>query len=73
VHVEPFTHSVQVEDPRTWWEQLCNGSAPLVMLKQRLGASEWQRQSELAKAYLAEQITSPRALSTTAYLGFGRR
>jgi ubiquinone/menaquinone biosynthesis C-methylase UbiE len=73
VRVEPRTHSVQVEDPLIWWEQLCKGSAPLVMLKQRLGASEWQRQSELAKAYLAQEIQSPRSLSTTAYLGFGRR
>jgi len=73
VRVEPRTHSLRVEDPVAWWELLCKASAPLVLLKHRLGASEWQRQSELAQAYLSEQIASPRELSTTAYLGFGRR
>jgi ubiquinone/menaquinone biosynthesis C-methylase UbiE len=73
VRVEPRTHSLLVEDPVAWWELLCKASAPLVLLKQRLGPSEWQRQSEFAKAYLREQIASPRWLSTTAYLGFGRR
>ena len=73
VRVEPRTHSLLIEDPLLWWEVLCKASAPLAMLKQRLGPNEWQRQSELARAYLADEIESPRTLSTTAYLGFGRR
>jgi ubiquinone/menaquinone biosynthesis C-methylase UbiE len=73
VRVEPHTHSMEVREAGELWEWLVRGSAPLVMLKQRLGPAEWERQSALAKAYLAEQLPAPRTLSTTAYLGFGRR
>jgi SAM-dependent methyltransferase len=73
VRVEPHTHSMEVRDPSAWWESLVRGGAPMALLKQRLGPAEWERQSQLAQAYLAEQIQAPRTLSTTAYLGFGRR
>ena len=73
VRVEPHTHSIEVREASELWDALVRGSAPLVMLKERLGPSEWQRQSALARAYLAEQLPGPRTLSTTAYLGFGRR
>jgi len=73
VRVEPHTHAVFINDPASCWETMSRGSAPLMMLKHKLGPNEWQRQSELAKAYLAEQIREPGSYSTTAYLGFGRR
>lgn len=73
VRVEPHTHSLLVQDAGEWWETLVRGSAPLALLKQRLGPAEWERQAALARAYLAEQLQEPRELSTTAYLGFGRR
>ena len=73
VRVEPHTHAVFIDDPASWWETMSRGSAPLVMLQHKLGPSEWQRQSALAKAYLAERVTRPGSFSTTAYLGFGRR
>jgi ubiquinone/menaquinone biosynthesis C-methylase UbiE len=73
VRVEAHTHSIQVHDADEWWGTLVRASAPLVLLKERLGPVEWERQSALARAYLAEQLPGPRTLSTTAHLGFGRR
>ena len=73
VRVEPRTCSVEVRDPAELWAALVRGSAPLAMLKQRLGPAEWERQAAQARAYLAEQLSTPSTLSTTAYLGFGRR
>jgi ubiquinone/menaquinone biosynthesis C-methylase UbiE len=73
VRVEPYTHGVQVESAEQCWEAMTRASAPLVLLKRKLGEQEWARQSRLAKAYVAEQVPSPRVLTTTAYLGFGRR
>jgi ubiquinone/menaquinone biosynthesis C-methylase UbiE len=73
VRVEPCTHGVQVESAEHWWELMTRASAPLVLLKRKLGEQEWERQSRLAKAYVAAQVPSPRVLTTTAYLGFGRR
>lgn len=73
VSVEPYTHSVRVESAETYWATTTLASAPLAMLKHRLGPREWARQSDLAKAYLADQITQPREFATTAYLGKGQR
>jgi ubiquinone/menaquinone biosynthesis C-methylase UbiE len=73
VRVMPYTHGVWVESAEAYWEVMTRSSAPLVMMKNRLGAGEWTRQSELAKAYLAEHVKGRCELTTTAYLGFGRR
>jgi hypothetical protein len=59
--------------PQPNWLSLENSSAPLVLLKNRLGVSEWERQNELELAFLRERLTEPVSLGTTAWLGFGRR
>jgi SAM-dependent methyltransferase len=73
VSVQPYTHALPVESAEQFWDVTTRSSAPLVMLKNRLGPEEWQRQSALALAYLKETIPRPTTLGTTAYLGFGRR
>ena len=73
VEVRRFTHAFQVSDAETYWRGATLGSAPIAVLKQRLGPDEWLRQSELALAYLREQIPSPREFATTAFLGSGTR
>lgn len=71
--VEPFTHAVKVSDAESYWATATLSSAPIALLKERLGPEEWTRQSELALAYLREEIPAPRELATTAYLGLGTR
>jgi ubiquinone/menaquinone biosynthesis C-methylase UbiE len=73
VKITPYTHSLAVSDADELWRVMARSSAPLVLLRERLGEEEWSRQSELARAYVAEQLRETRELSTTAYLGFGRR
>jgi SAM-dependent methyltransferase len=73
VSVRPYTHALLVEGPEQFWDVTTRSSAPLVLLKNRLGAAEWQRQSELALACLRERLREPSALATTAWIGFGRR
>jgi ubiquinone/menaquinone biosynthesis C-methylase UbiE len=73
VRVQPFAHALQVESAEQFWDVTTRSSAPLVLLKNRLGPAEWERQSALALAYLRENIQGPTTLDTTAYLGFGRR
>jgi SAM-dependent methyltransferase len=73
VSVRPVTHSVPVASAEQFWDVTTRSSAPLVLLKNRLGAAEWRRQSEVALAHLRERVKEPSSLSTTAYLGFGRR
>lgn len=73
VEVRHSTHTLEVSDADTYWSRVTLGSAPIALLKQRLGSAEWARQSELALAYLREHIPSPRAFATTAHLGIGTR
>jgi SAM-dependent methyltransferase len=73
VSVRPYTHAVAVESAEQFWDVITRSSAPLVLLEKRLGPAEWQRQSQLALAFLRERIKEPSSFGTTAHLGFGRR
>jgi len=73
VEVRPFTHALEIRNAAEYWDVMVRAGAPLALLKQRLGAPEWQRQSALALDYLEEQLPQPRLLETTAFLGFGRK
>jgi SAM-dependent methyltransferase len=73
VEVRRLTHAFTIRDPETFWRNLTLSSAPIVLLKQRLGAEEWERQSALALAWLREHLPEPRELTTTAHLGVGTR
>jgi ubiquinone/menaquinone biosynthesis C-methylase UbiE len=73
VRVEPYTHGIRAESAERLWHSLTLGGAPFVLLKRKLGPEEWAHQSELAEAFLREHLPGPRVLTTTAYLGYGRR
>jgi ubiquinone/menaquinone biosynthesis C-methylase UbiE len=73
VVIKPVTHEVSIESPEAYWEATVRWAAPLALLRSRLGEAEWQRQSVLAKDYVASVVESPRTFATTAFLGFGRK
>lgn len=73
VEVKPFTNEVPVESAERYWDVTVRASAPLALLKQRLGAEEWTRQERLAKDYIASVVKGPSTFGTTAFLGFGRK
>jgi ubiquinone/menaquinone biosynthesis C-methylase UbiE len=73
VSVKPHTNTVVLSSAEEFWETLTRGGAPFVLLRKRLGEAEWQRQSQIAVNYLKTRIVEPTSLSTTAYLGFGRK
>jgi ubiquinone/menaquinone biosynthesis C-methylase UbiE len=73
VEVKAFTNEVAIQEPDRYWDVTVRASAPLALLKQRLGAEEWVRQERLAKDYIATILKGPCSLGTTAYLGFGRK
>jgi SAM-dependent methyltransferase len=73
VVVAPHEHGVKIEDARTFWEGMSESSASLAAVKARHGAAEWRRRSQLAIAHLESHVPIPCELTTTAYLGFGRR
>lgn len=73
VVIKPFTHAVSIESPETYWDVTVRASAPLVLLRSRLGEAEWERQSVLAQEYIASVVKGPGTFDTTAFLGFGRK
>jgi ubiquinone/menaquinone biosynthesis C-methylase UbiE len=57
-----------------FWERMARSSAPLVLLRRRLGEEVWAEQAKLAREYLVRQLADPSiVLRTKAYLGFGRK
>jgi ubiquinone/menaquinone biosynthesis C-methylase UbiE len=56
------------------WGAMTRSSAPLVLLRRRVGESDWARMEQAALAYLREQLAGgDPVLTTKAYLGFGRK
>lgn len=56
------------------WERMTRSSAPLLLLRRKLGESVWKVQAEAARAYLREALANgDRELSTTAFLGVGHK
>jgi SAM-dependent methyltransferase len=74
VVVHAHDHSFEAPGAEQLWDGLARSSAPLVMLKKKLGESEWARQMEKAKAFLVEKLAAaPRKLNTKGLLGVGRK
>lgn len=74
VTVEPFTHTLPGAPPAEIWAQSQRTTAPIVLLKKRLGDVEWARVADgVVERLEARYGKAPVAITTTAYLGFGRK
>jgi ubiquinone/menaquinone biosynthesis C-methylase UbiE len=71
VRVVPVTHSIRPDSAAELWRSMARSSAPLVLLRKRLGELEWQRREPGVRAYLAEALEREPELSTTAWLALG--
>lgn len=71
VSVEPVTQRVRPHNAADLWQRMVRSSAPLLMLRHRLGESEWQRREPGVHAYLSEALAREPELSTTALFGIG--
>jgi SAM-dependent methyltransferase len=74
VHIVPHTQSLTPESAEAFWAGMARSSAPLVLLRRRLGEEEWARRVPDALAYVERALGGgPRELSTTAWLAVGNR
>jgi len=74
VQVTPQTHTLQAEAPREVWEQSQRTTAPIVLLKKHLGDAKWAEVTAgVVERLEAQYGTQPVEITTTAYLGFGRK
>lgn len=74
VAVHEHTVSVVFESVEELWTRMVRSSAPILSLRKRLGEEVWSQRSTLALAFLRREFAEkPNTLSTTAWLGFGRK
>jgi SAM-dependent methyltransferase len=74
VQVTPQTHLLPAAPAREIWAQSQRSSAPIVLLKRRLGEAKWADVSSGVAARLEAQYgTGPVEITTTAYLGRGQK
>jgi ubiquinone/menaquinone biosynthesis C-methylase UbiE len=74
VRVTPQTHTLRADAPREVWAQSQRTTAPVVLLKRRLGEAKWAEvTSGVVERLEAQYGTGPVDITTTAYLGRGRK
>ncbi len=71
VRVEAVTHRIRPDSAQDLWPRMARSSAPLVLLRKRLGEAEWQRRETGVHAYLTDALRREPELSTTALLAVG--
>jgi SAM-dependent methyltransferase len=74
VQVTPHSHTLPAAAPREIWAQCQRTTAPIVLLKRRLGEAKWAEvTSGIVERLEAQYGTGPVGVTTTAYLGRGRK
>lgn len=66
------THAMTAHSVDDFWDALLRGSVPLVMLREKVGETEWAIMAARGKAYLYDRLgTGPVSLDSDAWLGIG--
>lgn len=73
VRVVPQTHSIRPDSAEDLWQRMARSSAPLVLLRKRIGEAEWLRREPAVRAHLSAALTRDPVLSTTALLAVGHK
>jgi hypothetical protein len=74
VRVTPYTHTLAGDTPREIWAQTQRTTAPIVLLKRRLGDARWADVTRgIVERLEAMYGTQPVEITTTAYLGYGKK
>ncbi|HVY29745.1 MAG TPA: methyltransferase domain-containing protein [Polyangiaceae bacterium] len=74
VRVTPYTHTLPGDTPAEIWAQTQRTTAPIVLLKRRLGDARWADVTRGIVGRLeATYGSQPIEITTTAYLGSGKK
>ena len=74
VKVTPYTHTLSADSPAEVWSSCQRTTAPIVLLKKRLGDAKWtQVTSGVVERLEAQYGTGAVDITTTAYLGRGQK
>ncbi|MEL7027874.1 MAG: class I SAM-dependent methyltransferase [Pseudomonadota bacterium] len=74
VEVYSVDETTEYACPKTFWEDMAQGSAPTAIMKAKMPADEWRSKSELAIRHI-DKIAGPfpRRFNAKAWLGVGRK
>jgi SAM-dependent methyltransferase len=74
VRIEPYELTLPPMRAGALWDAMVRSSAPLVLLRNRLGEAEWAVQSKKAEAFVDDYLErNARSLSTTAFFGVAEK
>lgn len=74
VTVRPLTKHTAVKSIDEFWAEMVKGTAPLVLLKDKVGESAWKRKEKRVLEVLKEKLPAlPCSLSSDAWLGIGEK
>ncbi|MFE5286365.1 class I SAM-dependent methyltransferase [Nocardia sp. NPDC056611] len=73
VTLRPHTESFRYDSAEQMWDRLTRGSAPLQATRRRTDKATWAERERVMIEYLREHYEPGSALSTTAWLGVGRK
>lgn len=74
VSITPFDGYWQVESVEEFLDSIVRGSAPLVMMRNKLGEETWAAKREIMLDYLNNEISElPASLSSRAFIGVGSK
>jgi len=71
VRIEPMTQRIRPTDADDLWQRMARSSAPLVLLRNRLGEAEWLRREPAVRDFLSGVLANQPELETTAWLAVG--
>lgn len=74
VSIHRVTQPYSIESADSLWQELLQGSAPIVMLKKNLPEDVWQEREAEALAFLRHSLPQvPTSLSSDAWLGYAQK
>jgi len=70
VEVHSVTSGVEFASAMEFWDKMTKGSAPVLMIRKKMGEDAWREKSEIAVDYVARAVGMfPASLSSDAWFG----
>jgi ubiquinone/menaquinone biosynthesis C-methylase UbiE len=70
VSIEAVPQAMDFNSPESFWDDMVRGAAPLALLRNQIGESEFARRTKIAHEFLRQHLGTVRSLESTAYLAF---
>lgn len=74
IRVHSVTKGIEFSSAAEFWDRMARGSAPVLMMRRKMGEDAWRERSEIAVEHVARTVGKfPAFLSADAWLGIATR